>query len=81
MREVVRRERFTDQALPRQRDAPEQEAGALLWRVVNGGRGPIGYAERSLASRISALIVSGKSAVIIGPSCRASCSGPSISAA
>jgi len=34
VRELVLRERRPDLSLPGQRDAPEQEAGALLWRVV-----------------------------------------------
>lgn len=79
--QLVWRQRFADLALPGQRGAPEQKAGALLWSLVAGARGLVSYAERSWASAISDAIVTGKSAVIIGPSCWVCSVGPSISAA
>jgi hypothetical protein len=81
MGQLVRPEHRPDPPLPGQGDAPQQETEAALWCVEPGARSRRSYDERSLAKAISDAIVSGKSAVIIGPICRASSSGPSISAA
>ncbi len=79
--QLVWGQRLANLALPRQRGAPEQKAGILLWCLVARARGCVSYAERSLASAISDAMVTGKSAVIIGPSCWVCSRGPSISAA
>ena len=80
VRQPVRVERGTNQALPGQSRAPEQEPRAPL-RGAEPGSWPLRcYCERSLASWTSERIVSGKSAVISGPTSRACSDGPSISA-
>jgi hypothetical protein len=76
VREVMGREGGADLTLPRERDAPEEESGALLGRAEPRSGRAARYAERSLASLTSAAIVSGKSAVIAAPTSRASSSGP-----
>jgi hypothetical protein len=77
--EVVWRQRRSDLALPRERGAPEQEAGALLWRIVCRAGLPVRYEDRSFALAINDAIVAGKSAVIAGPISFVCSSGPSIS--
>jgi hypothetical protein len=67
--QMVRRQRRADPLLPCQGGAPEQKAGALLWRLEARAWSRGGYWVRSFASAISDAIVSGKSAVIIGPIC------------
>jgi len=66
--QLVRLEHRPDPPLPRQRDAPQQKAGALF-RFLEPGVWARRYDERSLARAMSDAIVSGKSAVIIGPTC------------
>ena len=65
--QLVRLQHRANPSLPRQRDAPQQQARALLRRLEPGVR--TRYDERSSAKAISDAIVSGKSAVIIGPTC------------
>jgi hypothetical protein len=65
--QVVRCQRRPDRALPGQGGAPEQEPRAPLWCGKQRAWSPGGYRARSLASAIKDAIVSGKSAVIIGP--------------
>ncbi len=69
--EPMWRQRRADPSLPREGDAPEEEAGTLLRRPMLGGWGRVCYAERSLASASNDAIVAGKSAMMIGPSCLA----------
>ena len=68
VRQLVRLQHRANPSLPRQRDPPQQQAWALLWRLEPGAR-TCCYDEPSLAKAISDAIVSGKSAVIIGPTC------------
>ena len=68
--QLVRLQHRANLSLPRQRDPPQQQAGALF-RCLEPGVWTRRYDERSLARAISDAIVSGKSAVIIGPSCSA----------
>jgi hypothetical protein len=63
----MRLQHGSNPSLPGQGDAPQQEAGALLRRLEPRPR--TRYEERSLATAINDAIVSGKSAVIIGPIC------------
>lgn len=69
--ELVWRQHRAHLSLPGERDAPEQEAWAVVWRTMQRARAGIAYADRSLANAINDAIVAGKSAVIIGPSARA----------
>ena len=68
VRQLVRLQHRANPSLPRQRDAPQQQARALLGFVELGAR-TCRYDDRSLARAISDAIVSGKSAVIMGPTC------------
>jgi hypothetical protein len=70
VRQLVRLQYCADPSLPGQRDAPQQQAGALS-RFLEMRVGTRRYDERSLARATSDTMVCGKSAVIIGPTCRA----------
>jgi hypothetical protein len=79
--EAVGGERGADLALPLQRRAPEQEAGALLGRAERGLRFGAGYGVASSASSASLIIVLGIPAVMRAPIWSATGAGASISTA